>query len=1010
MAARAVLGQGAEVGKALRRAGRSLKADVFCCLVLGYTSALILIVPLTARFAESWQKYAMAVTMQSLERGHLQVFYDTGEGLSESRSVALPLEPSDQPHEYRLPLPAGRFRSFRIDPGTRAGRYVIERVAILGPGGAVYGSIPLEAITPAAQISVIERRADRLVLDAPQGSTDPQLLYLPETAIFIPRRRVDFVALAFLATITLLWVCGAGVIWIVEQLLSRWGVPVAAAVARGTAAGCRHPCAGVFLAAVVATGVSTYPVLLLGRSFVAPNTGGVPMLYDVVPFTPGGTDLVIEDGRGSDVWAVIIQDVPHSSVQREALAKGEIPLWNRYNGAGRALWGQGLTYLLDPLHWLTLVTPDPALGWDLKFVAHRFVFSLGVGLAALTATGAGIAAIVVAAAAPFCGAYAHRLNHPAVFALTYAPWVLLAWFQLAIAPDRRRRMLAAVLLVVASALVLVASPPKEAAVALLAVELTGVAAVLWSRGSWRERMRRLWVAALAGVTALLITAPHWLVFLHTLKGAFTAYDSPHVIFAEHAHAVGFFLGPLTGGPVQPGLHILALVLIIAAITAPRRLVERRAVLLCGIGTVVLVAIAFGALPASWLMRIPLLGKVWHIHDAFLTAALPLLLVVTALGADVLHAGSARRAALVTAVMGIVSWWLVGSVRVRASGGFALWAVLLSVPVAVALPWCFYAAQARSGRLLPRIAAASAVSVLLLPGGLHADSGIPVLDALLMQPRPRVVIAQGSPAVDAVRRGATEPARTVGLDSTLFAGSQALYELEGIGGADPLEVPWYRALVDAAGIGRRLVWITMVMVPDVPRLAPLLDMLNVGFFLARSDAVPPGFVDIPVAGPDRLRAGRRATAWPRAFFVDGVVTYVDAKELLSKAVVLGRPFAAIQSTDRQAIGATRGMLTPSGDVTPGRAYKLTVNTTSFVVRASGPGVAVLNETFVPDDFRATLNGQHVPYFRVNHAFKAVAIPSAGDWEVKFEYRPLLWELTLLMACFGAVLLAGFVLSA
>jgi uncharacterized membrane protein YfhO len=105
-----------------------------------------------------------------------------------------------------------------------------------------------------------------------------------------------------------------------------------------------------------------------------------------------------------------------------------------------------------------------------------------------------------------------------------------------------------------------------------------------------------------------------------------------------------------------------------------------------------------------------------------------------------------------------------------------------------------------------------------------------------------------------------------------------------------------------------------------------------------------------------------------------------------------------------------MLTPSGKIVPAREYQLTANTTSFAVHSSGPGVAVLSETFLPDDFRVTLNGQRVPYFRVNHAFKAVVIPSAGDWKVKFEYRPDYWELSLVMAGLGVLLLAGLGLSA
>jgi hypothetical protein len=59
----------------------------------------------------------------------------------------------------------------------------------------------------------------------------------------------------------------------------------------------------------------------------------------------------------------------------------------------------------------------------------------------------------------------------------------------------------------------------------------------------------------------------------------------------------------------------------------------------------------------------------------------------------------------------------------------------------------------------------------------------------------------------------------------------------------------------------------------------------------------------------------------------------------------------------------------------------------------------------DDFVATLNGQRTPYFRVNHAFKGVAIPSAGDWTIEFTYRPKWWTFSLFAAALGVLILCG-----
>ena len=82
------------------------------------------------------------------------------------------------------------------------------------------------------------------------------------------------------------------------------------------------------------------------------------------------------------------------------------------------MWGQGQSLLLDPLHWATLVAPDPALGWDLKFLLHRLVFAAGVGVAVLTVTSSVTAAALMAFLAPFAGYFLFRLNHPAQFSFT----------------------------------------------------------------------------------------------------------------------------------------------------------------------------------------------------------------------------------------------------------------------------------------------------------------------------------------------------------------------------------------------------------------------------------------------------------------------------------------------------------------------------------------------------------------------------------------------------------------
>ena len=960
---------------------------------LAFVLSLPIFVTVTANASGG---HALVLTMASTVPGTLQIFFDTGQGFSEPQSVVAPTSVSDVPRAYRFPIQPGRYLNFRVDPGTVPGRYDIRGAVVLAPDGSTSASIPLADLNPVHQLTTIERTAARLLVEATPASSDPQILYAPAKPLeIVPEQRLSRASIRRLA---LVWVAALLAVVIMERLLARFAARPTGWLDRLRLAAEAQPRAAIVAAALTATIVATYPVLFLGRSLVSPNNGSLKLLYDAVPGVPSSADFEVEDTRASDVSAALYAFVPYSKVQRTALLGKEWPLWNRFNAAGRPLWGQGQTFLLDPLHWLTLITPDPALGWDLKFIAHRFVFAVGIGLAAFVVTGSWLPAAIAAIGAPFVGVYAYRVNHPAVFSMMYASWVMLAWFLLARAMNSVERARSAILLTAATALVLVGSPPKEAIAALLGTCSVGGLTVLLS-GGWRDRMWRLAAAAVAGGVTALITAPHWLVFLDTLRLSRTNYDQPYAEFGRVAHAVALFLGPMTAGAALPGLHALALVMVLALVSAPGWVLQTRAVLACTLVTAAFVAVAFGVVPAQWLFKVPFIANVGHVHDVFITAAVPLFLILTAAGAVVLLSAGMGRALVVTALVATAAWWLVRRVAELAPvGSFEPWAAFLVLVLALMLPGCL--GRFRRGDVLPVVAAAAVVVVLILPGGLHASSGMPALDALLVQPRARVSLDANSPAVDSIHRETGEPTRTVGVEWTLFSGSHALYEIEGIGGPDALVVRNYEELVDAAGIWRSS-WLTRVGSHDVVRLAPLLDLLNVGFLLSAPQTVPPGFAEVQVSGQDRLKVGRRITAWPRAFFVNGLSTYADASDLLRKIGEHAGPFAAVQLNDRAAITAAGQMMSPSGDAIRAYGYRLSTNSTRFIVRAPGAGVAVLGETFLPNEFRATLNGRPVDYFRLNHVFKGIIVPSGGDWEVVFEYRPARWRLSWALAALGLV---------
>jgi hypothetical protein len=191
-----------------------------------------------------------------------------------------------------------------------------------------------------------------------------------------------------------------------------------------------------------------------------------------------------------------------------------------------------------------------------------------------------------------------------------------------------------------------------------------------------------------------------------------------------------------------------------------------------------------------------------------------------------------------------------------------------------------------------------------------------------------------------------------------------------------------------------------------RQRPTYDFFGVKYYFdRRGDQGAMGKLLTPVTMAD-LEVYRSETAWPRAFFANRVLPYDDVKAVARLIQAGAKPFAAVTRRDADAAGLNPILSNDVAQqvVAPARAYKLTQNSTSFVVDASGPGLAVLHETYVPRDFQAEINGKPAPVVRINHAFKGVFLPTAGTYTVRFTYWPEHMTLALSVAAFAALLWA------
>ena len=361
------------------------------------------------------------------------------------------------------------------------------------------------------------------------------------------------------------------------------------------------------------------------------------MLYDRYPTLPGGTDHTTGNPQGSDISAVLWAFVPYTAAQHRAVFEDhEPPFWNRYNAGGQPLLGQGQSMIGDPLHWLVLLGGADAGMWDLKFLLAKLLFAAGVGLLVRTATGHPPTALLLAFSSCFLGVFTYRFDHPAFFGVCYAPWILLAWLEIARAGATPRWL---GLLLLADWCEMNSGTVKEAFMLLPALNAGGLLTLALSDTlPWRRKGRALLAVACAGACFVLVSAPVWWTLFDTLRHAWSGYDAPPVWQLQPGLLAGLFddifYRQFTDHEhvLDPSANFVVLLGVALAAGAWKPLVRReRTFLAAGLSAAAAAALAFGVVSPGVIRAVPFLGSVSHCDNTFSLVLILFLLIVAGHG-------------------------------------------------------------------------------------------------------------------------------------------------------------------------------------------------------------------------------------------------------------------------------------------------------------------------------------------------------------------------------------------
>jgi hypothetical protein len=235
-------------------------------------------------------------------------------------------------------------------------------------------------------------------------------------------------------------------------------------------------------------------------------------------------------------------------------------------------------------------------------------------------------------------------------------------------------------------------------------------------------------------------------------------------------------------------------------------------------------------------------------------------------------------------------------------------------------------------------------------------------------------------------------RVTGFDETLLPNTSGVYQLQDIGGHDPLATDRYRAFlarIDEKAQFGGVHGTVLRMHPDTIDIdSPLLDLLSLKYIVDSPEAVNEARITQDGAfarvyqGPD-LTIYENTDALPRSYVVFQAEVVTDSTALLERLAsgeADARETVLIEEQPPQALpGGQRPEERPAPEIVSYTANRVVVQ-----AEVNQPAFLVLGDMDYPG-WEAYLDGQPTKVYRANYLFRAVFLPP-GAHTVEFVFLP------------------------
>lgn len=223
-------------------------------------------------------------------------------------------------------------------------------------------------------------------------------------------------------------------------------------------------------------------------------------------------------------------------------------------------------------------------------------------------------------------------------------------------------------------------------------------------------------------------------------------------------------------------------------------------------------------------------------------------------------------------------------------------------------------------------------------------------------------------------------------------------IENVGGYDAIVLKHYNEFIN---VTQRLPLERPNLSMTIQRSSPLLDLLNVKYYIV----TPTMSINTPgfelVLQNHKYRLYKNTRAFPRSFVVHNALVLEDRNTILQHMTSSRfRPMSyAIIDQPIDGLLSETTLPNPVPSVVKHALHQVTVKAT-----LTQPGLLVLGDMYYPG-WRAFVDARETKIYRANHVMRAVFVPE-GEHTVEFSYRPLSLKIGAIVSFMAFVCVVGW----